>query len=455
MPARTHLILAFLIHLIFQSNLVAQCPPAASAPACTGTEPLVIADEIIPFGTTRWYYGSAATINSLTMRGGQLIVCSDLTVDKFYMDSGQVIINPGARFVIASGDGAGLILNGNSSIYNFGTLEIQRNLSFNGSWASASAPNIVVNATTASVFKMSNQYFVINNAHSWFVNKGRAEFWGIITDNQSSPNCVCLGDQSITTMAVLINKIPNTYTVNTGTACVYVHQYSQFFGRLTGSHGLLACLSASHTSDSGCIPFGCQPNNWGDAQLFANCNSCGTLVTLPVRFTSFEVTESRNRNILKWQLETNLSDYMLYIERSEDGQHFYTLDSLPAGLTTDFSYIDRTVPAGLNHYRVRAVELYSGRAISSKIISSVLNEQQGLRLYPSPFTRAFFVQPIAGESVVSIIVHDLTGKNIPVSYRREDREWRVELLAPLSKQMLIVRVITDGGVRVKKIMNEG
>ena len=35
--------------------------------------------------------------------------------------------------------------------------------------------------------QMNNQYFVINNADSWFVNKGKAYFHGIITDPQSSP----------------------------------------------------------------------------------------------------------------------------------------------------------------------------------------------------------------------------------------------------------------------------
>lgn len=453
MPTKVHPILVLIFLLTVHFNLVAQCPPAISAPACTGSEPLVIPDEIIPSGITKWHYGAASMINSLTMRGGKLVVCGTLTIDKFYMDSGQVIVNPGARLVIASGDGAGLILKGNSAMYNFGTLEIQRNLSLDNGWATATEPNIIVNATTSSVFKMSNQYFVINNAHSWFVNKGRAEFWGIITDNQSSPNCICLGITSVTTMAVLINKVPNTYTVTLGSACVYVHQFSQFFGRLTSTPGVMVCLSSSHNSDASCIAHGCQPNNWGDARVFTNCSSCATIATLPARFTSFEIAESRNRNILKWELESDLADFKFYIERSSDGQRFQTIDSLEQTTGHNFSYIDNTPQQGLNYYRVKAVELHSRQAIASKIISSLLNESPGMKLYPSPFSSFFFIEPFPGESITRISVHDISGKNVPVIYRRQDKEWRVSLTGTVPKQVLIVNIVTSAGTYTRKIMH--
>jgi hypothetical protein len=235
-----------------------QCIVAPAAPACNGTEPLLTNDETLPDGTTKWYYGATTTMNSLTMKGGTLIVCGDLTIDKFYIDSGTVYVRPGARFVIGSGIGAGLILRGNSSFYNYGTFEIQRNLSLESGWASASKPNRVINASVNSIFKMSNQYLVVNNPFSWFVNNGSAECWGIINDPQSVAGSVCLGNGSTTRMAILINKVANTYVVPTGVACVNVFQLSQFFGRLTNSTGLMACLGATHHSDSGCIPFGCQ-----------------------------------------------------------------------------------------------------------------------------------------------------------------------------------------------------
>lgn len=453
MPLSKILLNVFLFPLlIYCTQINAQCPAPVSAAACTGSEPLVIANETLTTGITKWYYGSATTMNSLTLRGGKLIICGDLTIDKFYMDSGQVIVNPGARLVIASGDGAGMILKGNSSMYNFGTLEIQRNLSLESGWATPAAPNIIVNATASAVFKMSNQYFVINNPNSWFVNKGKAEFWGIITDAQSVAGCVCLGITSTTAMAVLINKIPDTYTVSLGSACLYVHQFSQFYGKLTSSRGLMVCLSSSHTSDSGCLPFGCTPNNWGDARVFTNCSSCGSLVALAVQFNSFTITEHASQNILKWQLDNGAGDYIFYIERSADGKNFYILDSVRAGSQRSFSYIDMEVPFGTNYYRIRGVELYSHQTLASKVLASVGKQLAEMRIYPSPFAEYFFISPVRGESVLGIIVLDMAGNNIPVTYRREGADWRVTPLKLLPKQMLMVRVTTNTGTTMKKIM---
>jgi hypothetical protein len=354
------------------TELTAQCRTPLPFTTCTGTEPLVIADEIITQGITKWYYGSTVTMNSLTLRGGTLIVCGDLTIDKFYMDSGQIIVNPSARFVIGSGIGSGLMLQGNCSISNYGTLECYRNLSLENGWASAAKPNVVINATVASVFKMPNQYFVINNANSWFVNNGTAQFWGLIVDAQASPGSVCLNTSRMQ-MAILINKVANAYRVNSGNACVYVHQLSQFFGVLTSSPNLFACMAASHTSDAGCIPFGCQPNNWGAAQLFTSCNTCASLDVLPLR----------------------------------------------TGVTSVSRSSDPVV-----------------------------------KIYPSPFTTDFFIELPGNDKIEKIIVSDLSGKSIAARYQQTGHQWRVTLIHHLSKQALIVQIVTGNSIIVRKIMKE-
>ena len=125
-----------IVLLYFSSQIQAQCISAPSPPDCNGTESLVTDNETINAGVDRWFYGAAATFGSLTMNGGTLTVCGDLTIDRFYMDSGTIYVRPGARFVIGSGIGAGLILKGHSYLYNYGTFEIQRNLSLDNGWAS-------------------------------------------------------------------------------------------------------------------------------------------------------------------------------------------------------------------------------------------------------------------------------------------------------------------------------
>lgn len=449
----TKILPIILLLTIATGKLTAQCRNPLPAVACTGTEALVIADETINSGTTKFYYGPTVTMNSLTLKGGTLIVCGNLTIDKFYMDSGRIIINPGARFVIGSGIGAGLILQGNCNISNYGTLEVLRNLSLDNGWATAATPNVVINATGA-IFRMPNQYFVINNAHSWFVNKGYAQFWGLITDPQSSPGSVCLGS-STTHMAVLINKVANAYVVSGGVnACIYVHQFSQFFGVLTSSSNLFACLGASHTSDAGCVPHGCTPNAWGAAQVFTNCSNCAALNVLAVNFVSIEIASDNNSNILKWQLDANASGYFFYVERADDSRNFYTLDSVAGNTWRNFNYTDAAALPGINYYRIRCVNRNSGSSVFSKIISSKGSRRETVRIYPSPFVRDFYVELPQDEVLERIIVSDMAGKNIPVRYQQTGLQWKVMLLHNLPGQVLFVQVITNKGVQAAKIIKK-
>jgi hypothetical protein len=431
-----------MVILCFQFNLAAQCKPALPSQPCTGTEPMVLDNEVINLNSTKWYYGSATTMSSLTLNGGKLIVCGDLTIDKFYMDSGQILINPGARFVIGSGIGAGLELKGKSEIYNYGTLECQRNLSLQGGWATASTPNILMNVTNASVFRMPNQYLVINNPNSWFINGGTAQCWGIITDNQAAASSVCLGIRSVTQMAILINKVANAYNVSVGSACIYVFQLSQFFGPLTNNHNLFVCLSASHTSDASCIPHGCTPNNWGAAQVFTNCNTCASLAALPSGFTSFALKEINGINQLIWELDREITASIFYIEQSGDGLHFSILDSLESGKSKSFSYADRSPAFSTQYYRIRCINRNSGQSIMSKTITNT-DVQNKLLVYPSPFTDAFYIRPASGEIIQRVLVTGPDGRFIPVISRQEGYQWRVEPLNVRPHELLIVQVVTN------------
>lgn len=441
--------------LLFSQVVFAQCITAPSPPAFLGTEPLAIDNETINLGTTKYYYGSTTTFNSYTLNGGTLVVAGQLTVDKFYMDSGIVYVRPGARLIIGSGIGAGLIFKGNSAIYNYGTCEIQRNLSLEGGYASAAKPNLVINATSASVFKMSNQYFVINNAHSRFVNNGQSEFWGIITDPQAPVNGVCLGSGSITRMAVLINKVANSYVVPTGNACVYVHQFSQFFGRLTNSSGLLACITAGHTSDSGCIPHGCMPNNWGSAQVFTNCNSCATLVSLSIQFNSFTAHATNHGNKLSWDLSAIATEGQLQVLRSGNGTRFdtlYTMAASAAGMHYDFTDTD-PLP-GNNFYMIKYISPQG--AYSNTKVLPVFAAKNGITIYPVPFDNSFTIHFGDQMRPEKILLTDITGRHIKTHYliKQNSQQVEVTMADQVEAGIYIIHVQTDKTYMAQTILKK-
>jgi hypothetical protein len=268
--------LAFL-QLVCHSSF-SQCKTAPPLEACLGTEATVSDNETLLNGIKKWYYGATATFGQLTMRGGTLVVCTDLTINVLNMDSGTIVIRPGAKLT-AGGGGGGMIWRGGCAIYNHGRLEITSNLSFEGPYATTARPNILMNVTAASSSRAFN-YFVINNPFSFFVNNGLAEVHGIITDNNAVAGSVCLGPTSQLKQTVLINKVKDTYIAPYGYACVSVYQLSQFADTLTDHPHVLVCLSAGHTSVTGGSN---KPNAWGAANVFQNCNSCAEMTLLPVQ----------------------------------------------------------------------------------------------------------------------------------------------------------------------------
>ena len=271
--------LAFL-QLVLCHSSFGQCKTAPPLEACLGTEATVVDNEILLNGTKKWYYGPSATFSQLTMRGGTLIVCTDLTINVLNMDSGTIVVRPGAK--LTAGGSSGMIWRGGCAIYKHGSLEITYNLSLEGPYASAARPNILMNVTPASSSRAFN-YLVINNPFSFFVNSGLAEVHGVITDNNSVAGSVCLGATSQLKQTVLINKVKDTYIAPYGYACVSVYQLSQFADTLTDHPQVLVCLSASHTSVTGGAN---KPNAWGAANIFLNCNSCASVALLPVQNTS-------------------------------------------------------------------------------------------------------------------------------------------------------------------------
>lgn len=278
---RAPTILTSLLCLLLLSNLssFSQCITAPPLENCLGTEPAVANNEVLSAGTKKWYYGAPATFTQLTMRGGTLVVCTELTINVLIMDSGTIVIRPGAKLT-AGGGGSGMIWRGGCAVYNYGRFEITSNLSLEGPNATAARPNIVMNVTGAASMRAFN-WLVINNPFSFFVNNGVADFHGIITQGNAVAGCVCLGKSSQLRQTTLINNVKDAYSAPAAFACVSVYQSSYFTDTLTNDNNLLVCLGPSHTSGSGGAY---RPNAWGTApqHIFQSCNSCADVELLPV-----------------------------------------------------------------------------------------------------------------------------------------------------------------------------
>ena len=450
---KSHL-LFLLLFLKASFPSLSQCLTAPPAPACTGSEPTVSNNETVNSGTTKWYYGPPATINRIDLAGGTLVVCSDLTIDNFSITGGTIFVRPGAKLTLGSGSGAGLIMSGNSAIYNYGTVDVFRNLSMDAG-ATAAAPNIIINATPTSVFRVPFAYFVINNPFSWFVNNGSSEFGGVITDQFSSPSSVCLGNGSIMKMNILINKTADAYKVNFGNACVNVVQTSIFNNKLTANPNLYACLSSSHSSYSGCG--GCPANNWGSANVITGCASCMALGVLETAAIDLKVSRLSNGNQLNWILTGSARPGKFIIERSNDALHFAPIATLavPENSTTTFHHLDKSPEQGYNYYMIKYLNDEQA-IIQSKAVRVSSEPSNGLTISPMPFQRNFTISFSTGLQPEKIIVTDISGKNIPIRYNIQplNNNIDIEVLQDLAPGIYILHLKTAQSIIARTIFRQ-
>jgi len=446
-----------LIFFVCLPRTYSQCLTAPTVAACIGTEPLITDGSIVNAGVTRWYYGATNTFNSLTLNGGTLIVCGNLTVDKFFMDSGKIFIQPGGRFVIGNGIGYGLALKGNSYFYNYGTLEVRRNLSLENGWTSPSKPNIVINATGTAIFKMSNQYFVINNAHSWFVNKGKADFHGLITDPQAMPGSVCLGKGSETIMTVLYNKVKFSYVAPEPYACVSVSEFSQIWDTLTNNPYINVCLGMTHRTDSSCRPWGCKPS-WGLANLFRGCTACSSIQVLSNNFTSFSGQQASSGNMLYWEMEKAAFTGDFDIQSSTDGDEFtsiYSPFNFKQVTGKQYTYCDIAAAAGVNYYRIKYTDSISKLILYTPVIKIKSTGMPSLLLYPNPFREQLFLSLPAKYSTAVITISNLYGQIITrQQLLHATGRQQIKLPAQLPPGAYIITIVSGSQTWKQKILKQ-
>ncbi len=403
MRKSTTLLAALFLH----ASVFSQCLNAPAFPSFLGTEPIVTAAENITVSDTRYYYGAATSISNVKLSGGTLVVCGDLTLNDLVFDSGTVYIRPNVKLVI--NNPAGLIVRGHTKIYNAGTFQCLGNFVMEGTWASASKPNIFINISPSSYFKMPNQYFVINNPYSWVVNNGIGDFHGIITDPLSATGSICLGFNSQTIMRVLYNKAKHPYIAPNGPACVMVEQFSQFYDTLTAYPTVNVCLGSSHSSDASCTPWGCKPNAWGAAQVTTGCSSCSSVLTfLTTTFRNISASSIGNYNEIRWQV-TSGTKGLFYVQRSDNGILFNTIDSVKADEQTSYNTRDLNFSAS-TYYRI--VLFKAGQKITSEVVEVKKMVLNGMP-YPNPFKDELVVPISVSSSIAPAIrITDFAGRII-------------------------------------------
>ena len=137
---------------------------------------------------------------------------------------------------------------------------------------------------------------------------------------------------------------------------------------------------------------------------------------LPIELTSFQAEPQEQKVLVTWTTSSEEDNDRFEIERSFDGVEFTTIGMLPgAGSSSHelhYNWLDETPTQGLNHYRLRQVDM-NGHAEHSHIATAFFKpDVQQVQLVPNPgsgLVNVLLQNPSLGSV---LLVLDATGKEV-------------------------------------------
>lgn len=141
------------------------------------------------------------------------------------------------------------------------------------------------------------------------------------------------------------------------------------------------------------------------------------VTVLPITMEYFKGIQQNGKHLLSWKATCTSSSVIFEIQRSTDGQHFTTINSIAASqarCSEPFGYTDDKPVNGINYYRIKMTDADS-KATYSSIISLVLKLKGAdvLGISPNPVTRgadALLKLNAFEKTQSNILVTDFTGR---------------------------------------------
>lgn len=399
--ARTLHVLSWLIILLCPRLSYAQCSAAPiAATTCTGGNGAASTGITISTGQTYWVTGSSNNFATITLSGGILRVCGSLNITTLTFNSGDLIVESGGTVNITTFSSGNL--NGDVVFINRGTINITSSFTFQN------AGNAIYNDLSTSMFTVSGTV-TVNNA--LIVNRGNMSLSALYY--QGGAGDFCVQDQSSTKIGTLTNVTTNgfTYSGLGSPACVYVSGTAVLNDNLTNSSLVHVCQGATATPTGGATS---NPGDgWGSATVTTGCSSCATVLALNI--SDFTAIPQGNTVRLTWTCDQQLQgNEVFYAEKSTDGVHFNTFNTIaasPAQYT--YTIADTDPAAGQSYYRVEVFSPSGGSNYSVIALVETGSTTGQLQIYPNPAgqnTAITLVIPSITSGTAQISLVDMAGQ---------------------------------------------
>lgn len=143
---------------------------------------------------------------------------------------------------------------------------------------------------------------------------------------------------------------------------------------------------------------------------------------LPVEFTSFTSTVSKNNVTLRWTTGSEMNNRGFYIERGQAGKDWVSAGFINGnGTTTELSsyeFTDKNLKSGKYNYRLKQTDFngnYEYFDLINEINIGAPEKFSLLQNYPNPFNPSTKIAfDLQFDSEIRLAVYDITGKEIAV-----------------------------------------
>ncbi len=404
----------------------AQCTSPPEITFCTGNSPPPQAN--VNSGQVYWYDGTGPVVNSVNLNGGVFGVCADLNLSSFNFNSGTLIVAPGANLTLNCG--GMLYLNGNSAIYNFGTLTLSCGLAMQNS------NNMLMNASPSAILTIHGARLELNSSSSFFVNYGMTTLNTLFIQSNASQESVCLGPGSSINATDITNN--RTFSVNApiGTGCIYYKGNALLNNNLTNAPNVRICKDNSASTSGG--------GNWGSADVKTSCTSCSS--ALPIELVYFHARQEDHTAVLDWITASEINNERFEIFRSSDSADWETIHTEQGAGNSNYriqyEWADHDVHIGETYYyKLRQVD-FNGDFTDSEIQSLFIDDiSLHLSVAPNPFVESTWLSNPGGGDL-SYFLEDVSG-NLILPEQNSDAN-RIEIHFPDVEDGMYLLFVSKG-----------
>lgn len=137
---------------------------------------------------------------------------------------------------------------------------------------------------------------------------------------------------------------------------------------------------------------------------------------LPVKFSNVSASLINSQAKINWTSESELNVLSYTIEKSSNGVSFVEIGKVTASKIKNYSFVDRTIAAGTNYYRIKSTDA-NGATTYSSVVKVLSLAKGGVTVFPNPVTNHTLNMQISGVDAgkYAINLYSINGQKVSTS----------------------------------------